>query len=116
MGDDKFVSRVIIGIIGALTAILGILLYVMYSDVKKTENINAKGLLVKTIKIWTIHGGIETILNEVAREYESKHEGIKIEITTFKNEVYQSTIQNAAITNELPDIYFFWGYEKLKSM
>lgn len=114
MGDDKFVSRVIIGIIGALTAILGILLYVMYSDVKNTENIDAKSLPIKTIKIWTIHGGIETILNEVAREYESKHEGIKIEITTFKNEVYQSTIQNAAITNELPDIYFFWGYEKLK--
>lgn len=114
MGDDKFVNRVIISIILVLTAVLGILLCVIYSDVKNAENINTKNVPIKVIKIWTIHGGIETILNEVARAYESEHEGIKIEITTFKNEVYQSTIQNAAITNELPDIYFFWGYEKLK--
>ena len=92
MGDDKFVNRVIISIILVLTAVLGILLCVIYSDVKNAENINTKNVPIKVIKIWTIHGGIETILNEVARAYESEHEGIKIEITTFKNEVYQSTI------------------------
>lgn len=114
MGDDKFINRVIIGIIIFLTSILGILLCVIYSDVRSTGGIKTKGVGVKTIKIWTIHGGIESILNEVARAYESEHKDIKIEVTTFKNEVYQSTIENAAITNELPDIYFFWGYEKLK--
>ena len=114
MRDDKLVSRVIIGIIVFLTIILGILLYIIYSDVRNMENKNTAKAPIKTIKIWTIHGGIETILNEVAREYEIKNKDIKIEITTFKNEVYQSTIQNAAVTNGLPDIYFFWGYEKLK--
>lgn len=114
MGDDRFINRVIIGIIIFLTSILGILLYAIYSDVRSTGGIKAKSIPVKTIKIWTIHGGIEVILNEVARAYESEHKDIKIEVTTFKNEVYQSAIENAAITNELPDIYFFWGYEKLK--
>lgn len=114
MGDDKFINKVIIGIIIFLTSILGILLCVIYSDVRNVGNNKNKSIPVKTIKIWTIHGGVESILNEVARAYESQHEDIKIEVTTFKNEVYQSTIENAAITNELPDIYFFWGYEKLK--
>lgn len=114
MGDDKLVNRMIIGIIIFLTIILGILLYIIYSDVSSIGNRNATTTPIKTIKIWTIHGDIETILNEVARTYESKHENIEIEITTFKNQIYQSTIQNATITNELPDIYFFWGYEKLK--
>ena len=59
--------------------------------------------------------GIEDVLKEVARMYESQHKDIKIEITTFKNEVYQSTLENAIVTNELPDIFFFWGYEKLKN-
>lgn len=114
MGDDKFINRVIIGIIIFLTSILGILLCIIYSDVRSTVDYKTKNVQIKTLKIWTIHGGIETILNEVAREYESEHKDIKIEVTTFKNEVYQSAIENAAITNELPDIYFFWGYEKLK--
>lgn len=114
MGDDKFISRVIIGIIIFLTSILGILLCVIYSDVRITGSIKSKSVPVKTIKIWTIHGGIEQVLNEVARAYESEHKNIKIEVTTFKNEVYQSTIENAAITNQLPDIYFFWGYKKLE--
>ena len=115
MGDDKFINRVIIGIIIFLTSILGILLYVIYSDVRSTGSIKSESVPVKTIKIWTIHGGIESILYEVARAYENEHKDIKIEVTTFKNEIYQSTIENAAITNELPDIYFFWGYEKLKN-
>lgn len=114
MEDDKLINRVIIGIIIFLTFILGILLCVIYSDVRNVGNSKNKSMPIKTIKIWTIHGGIESILNEVARAYESQHKDIKIEITTFKNEVYQSTIENAAITNELPDIYFFWGYEKLR--
>ncbi len=112
--DDKLVNRVITGIIIFLTVILGLLLYIIYSDVRSIENKDAMTTPIKTIKIWTIHGEIETILNKVAREYEAKYKYIKIEITSFKNEVYQSTIQNATITNELPDIYFFWGYEKLK--
>ncbi|MBU3804504.1 MAG: extracellular solute-binding protein [Candidatus Cellulosilyticum pullistercoris] len=114
MGDDRFINRVIVGIIICLTSILGILLCVIYSDIRNTKSTRNKEVPVKTIKIWTIHGGIEDILNEVARTYESKRTDIKIEVTTFKNEVYQSSIENAVITNELPDVFFFWGYEKLK--
>ena len=116
MGDDKFINRVIIGIIMCLTSILVILLCVIYSDIINIKSIKDKSAPIKTIKIWTIHGGIEDIFNEVARVYESEHSDIKIEVTTFKNEIYQSTIENAVITNELPDIYFFWGYEKLKKL
>lgn len=114
MGDDKFINRVIIGIIIFLTTILGVLLYIIYSDVMNVGGTKSKTTPVKTIKIWTIHGGIESTLNKVVKAYESEHKDIKIEVTTFKNEVYQSTIENAAITNELPDIYFFWGYKKLE--
>lgn len=114
MEDDKFINKVIIGIIIALASILGILLYIIYSDVRSIGDMKSKSAQIKTIKIWTIHGGIEATLNEVARAYEREHPDIKIEVTTFKNEIYQSTIENAAITNELPDIYFFWGNEKLK--
>lgn len=112
MGDDQFINRTIMGIIIGLTSILGVLLCVIYGDIRSNNKV--KNGPIKTIKIWTIHGGVEDVLNEVVRTYESEHPDIKIEVTTFKNEIYQSTIENAVITNDLPDIYFFWGYEKLK--
>ena len=114
MGKDQFINKVIIGIVIILMMILSVLLFVIYSDVRTDHSLVNKVEEKKVIKIWTIHGGIENIIKNVAKAYEEENKDIKIEITTFKNEVYQSTLQKAVMTNELPDIYFFWGYEKIR--
>lgn len=108
MEDDKLINRIIIGVVVFLGLILSLLLFRIYSDVQRKKSYSLQEKDKKTITIWTIHGDIQTILEEVVKKYET--EEISFEITSFKNEVYQSTIQNAAITNQLPDLFFAWGY------
>lgn len=114
MENDKLLNKTIIAVIIFLTVILVVLLLRIYSDVIKVGQRELSKSSKKTVTIWTIHGGIETILNEVVRDYAKEHQDINFEITSFKNEVYQSTIENAIITNELPDIFFTWGYGVLE--
>ena len=108
MEDDKLINRIIIGVVVFLGLILSLLLFRIYSDVQRKQSYSFQEKDKKNITIWTIHGDIQTILEEVVKKYET--EDISFEITSFKNEVYQSTIQSAAITNQLPDIFFAWGY------
>lgn len=112
MEDDKLIDRIIIGIVVFLGLILSILLFRIYSDVQKKNTYARLNQEKEIITIWTLHGDMQTMLEEVTKKYEN--ENIGFEITTFKNDVYQSNIQNAAITNELPDIFFTWGYGNLE--
>ena len=114
MEDDKLISRTIIGIVIILAAILIALLLRIYSGLIRADQKLTEATEKKTVKIWTIHGDIEKILNKVTKKYEMEHKNISFEIISFKNEDYQSTIENAAVTNELPDIFFTWGYGVLK--
>ncbi|WP_054738959.1 ABC transporter substrate-binding protein [Cellulosilyticum ruminicola] len=112
MEDDKIIDRIIVGIVVFLGLILSILLFRIHADVQKKNNYARLNQEKKIIKIWTLHGDMQTMLEEVTQKYEN--DTIGFEITSFKNEVYQSNIQNAAITNELPDIFFTWGYSNLE--
>lgn len=66
------------------------------------------------VRVWTIHGDIEDTIKEILKQYEESHPGIKFDITVYKNEVYQIAINNAMLTDSLPDMFFMWGYSKLK--
>lgn len=113
MEDDKKVSITIIGVVIFLLIILALLLFRIYSDVIMADKKLSQDTK-KTVKIWTIHGDLETLLRQVVKKYELEHKDINIEVSSFKNDVYQSAIANAAVTNELPDIFFTWGYGVLE--
>ncbi len=114
MEEDRKVSRIITGVIIFLVILLAVLLYGIYSNLTQTDKELSSDINKKTIKIWTIHGDLETLLKQVVKKYELEHEDINIEVSSFKNDIYQSTIEDAAVTNELPDIFFTWGYGVLE--
>lgn len=97
-----------------LIGLLCILLLFKNSDYlvqKESEQIKKKPL---EIEIWTIHGDIERALSQSIEKYKSQYPEIEFKVKVFKNEVYQSAIANAMVTDTLPDIFFNWGYQKLK--
>ena len=68
------------------------------------------------IHIWTIHGDTEKALRKVIDAYELQNPNIKFDITVYKNEVYQAAINNALLTDSLPDMFFWWGFSKLERL
>lgn len=97
-----------------LVGLLCILFMLKYSQElfqKQTEPIKKKPI---EIEIWTIHGDIEKALNQSIEIYKDQYPDIEFKVKVFKNEVYQSAIANAMVTDTLPDIFFMWGYQKLK--
>lgn len=114
MEEDRKVSRIIAGVIIFLVILLAVLLYGIYSDLTQTDKELSPDINKKTVKIWTIHGDIETLLKQVVEKHALEYPNIEIEISSFKNDIYQSTIENAAVTNELPDIFFTWGNSVLE--
>lgn len=66
------------------------------------------------INVWTIHGDTEEVLKKVLKKYEEENPNIVFKISVYKNEVYQTAINNALMTDNLPDMFFWWGFSKLK--
>ncbi len=114
MVDEKRNSKKIVIMIYGLFIVLGILLVAkLYRGLYpgKQETMNKKSI---EIEIWTIHGDIETALNQSIEKYQEQFPELEFKVKVFKNEVYQSAIANAMVTDTLPDIFFCWGYQKLK--
>lgn len=65
MEDDKLIDRIIIGIVVFLGLILSILLFRIYSDVQKKNTYARLNQEKKIITIWTLHGDMQTMLEEV---------------------------------------------------
>lgn len=108
MGRKKVINLVVflgIMLIGILVQIYSDYFWGNRSDVKEKDEV---------IRIWTIHGDIEEALNVALDDYKLKHPNINFEVTVYKNEVYQTAINNALLTDSLPDMFFMWGYSKLK--
>lgn len=70
----------------------------------------------EVITVWTIHGDTEATLRKVIKKYEENNPNIVFDITVYKNEVYQAAINNALMTNNLPDMFFWWGFSKLERL
>lgn len=70
----------------------------------------------EVISIWTIHGDTEEALKKVLKKYEDKNPNVTFDITVYKNEVYQAAINNALMTDNLPDMFFWWGFSKLERL
>lgn len=102
-----------------LLVCLGILLCVflikIYSDFIWRDNYDNKDT-DEVISIWTIHGDTEEALKKVLAKYEENNPNIKFTITVYKNEVYQAAINNALMTDNLPDMFFWWGFSKLERL
>lgn len=70
----------------------------------------------EVIQVWTIHGDTEEALKKVIKKYEENNPNIVFNVTSYKNEVYQTAINNALMTDNLPDMFFWWGFSKLKRL
>lgn len=108
MGRKKVINLVIV--LGLI--LIGILIQI-YSDFlwgNRQDNEEKE----EVISIWTIHGDIENALAIALDEYKKKHPSVNFEVTVYKNEVYQTAINNALLTDSLPDMFFMWGYSKLQ--
>lgn len=113
MEKKNRINKKIIALIHLLLALLCILLLIQYSQeymLQQAEPIKRKPL---EIQIWTIHGDIEKALNQSLDRYKDQYPEMEFKVKVFKNEVYQSAIANAMVTDTLPDIFFSWGYQKL---
>jgi raffinose/stachyose/melibiose transport system substrate-binding protein len=108
MGRKRIVLLLIV-----LGTLLGVFLLQIYSDLL-WGNEPERDREEEVIRIWTIHGDTERALNTALEQYKEKHPGIRFEITLYKNEVYQIAINNAVLTDSLPDMFFMWGYSKLQ--
>jgi ABC-type glycerol-3-phosphate transport system substrate-binding protein len=107
-------NRRIIALIYILLGLLSILLVINYSqELFQKQPEPMKGKLAE-VEVWTIHGDIEKALNQSIEKYKDQYPEIEFKVKVFKNEVYQSAIANAMVTDTLPDIFFCWGYQKLK--
>lgn len=80
------------------------------------DDIDADNNVEEVIHVWTIHGDTEEALRKILNKYEEKYPNIDFEITVYKNEVYQAAINNALMTDNLPDMFFWWGFSKLKRL
>lgn len=87
----------------------------IYSDFIWRESSDKKQV-DDVIRIWTIHGDTESALRKVVKEYEENNPKIVFDITVYKNEVYQAAINNALMTDNLPDMFFWWGFSKLERL
>lgn len=96
-----------------LGVILGIFLLQIYSDLL-WGNKSDRNKKEEVIRIWTIHGDTEKALNIALEQYKKKHPEVTFEVTVYKNEVYQTAVNNAILTDSLPDMFFMWGYSKLQ--
>jgi ABC-type glycerol-3-phosphate transport system substrate-binding protein len=108
------INKKIIALIYMLVGLLCILFLIKYTQElmrRQPEPIKRKPI---EIEIWTIHGDIEKALNQSIKKYKDQYPEIEFKVKVFKNEVYQSAIANAMVTDTLPDIFFSWGYQKLK--
>lgn len=108
MGRRKVINLVLVLavlLIGFLVQIYSDYLWGNRSEAEEKEEV---------VRIWTIHGDIENALNIALDEYKDKHPNITFEVTVYKNEVYQTAINNALLTDSLPDLFFMWGYTKLQ--
>ena len=114
MVDKKRKNREIVLLVYTFFIVLcNLLLVKLYKGIYpgKQETMDKKSI---EIEIWTIHGDIETALNQSIAKYQEQFPELEFKVKVFKNEVYQSAIANAMVTDTLPDIFFCWGYQKLK--
>lgn len=114
MGVKTRIDKKVVTLIYTLTGLLCILLLIKYSRgfIHKEPEIVDRNPV--EIEVWTIHGDIEKALNQSLEKYNEQFPEIEFKVKVFKNEVYQSAIANAMVTDTLPDIFFNWGYQKLK--
>lgn len=93
-----------------LSFMLVFLLIQIYSNsIWASNNIDSD-----VIRVWTIHGDTEIALKKILKGYEEYYPNTKFEVTAYKNEVYQTAISNALLTDNLPDMFFMWGNSKLE--
>lgn len=87
----------------------------IYSDFIWGDD-SSKKATNEIVRVWTIHGDTEEALRKVLNKYEQENSNIVFDITVYKNEVYQAAVNNALLTNDLPDMFFWWGFSKLERL
>ncbi|HKL99412.1 MAG TPA: extracellular solute-binding protein [Mobilitalea sp.] len=108
-------SKQFIRLIVCLGVILTAFLLYIYSDFIWGDDSGKKDT-DQIVSVWTIHGDTEETLRKVLKRYEQNNPNIVFDITVYKNEVYQAAISNALMTNDLPDMFFWWGFSKLERL
>lgn len=108
-------SRQLAKLLIGLGILLCVFLIKIYSDFIWGDS-SANEDSHEVITIWTIHGDTEQALKEVLAKYEEDNPKITFDVTVYKNELYQAAINNALLTDNLPDMFFWWGFSKLERL
>lgn len=114
MGNRKKDAKKVIVLIYSLLIVLCILLVIKFSRELNPESPVPQEGEKTEIEVWTIHGEIEKALQQSIDRYGEQFPELEFKVKVFKNEVYQSAVANAMLTDTLPDIFFCWGFQKLK--
>lgn len=120
MENNKWSNKIIILTLCSLCLVFIVLLvgknqyiYREVEAVNKKVEIESKE---QTFEIWTINGGLENILKEVLEDCKKEYPDIKFVLKSFKTEVYNEALLNAAATNALPDMFYTWGDRGLEEL
>ena len=120
MDNNKWPNKIIILTLCSLCLVFVVLLigrnqhiYLELEAINKKIETESKEQI---FEIWTINGGLETILGEVLEECKKDYPDVKFILKSFKTEVYHEALLNAAATNALPDMFYTWGDKELEEL
>lgn len=66
--------------------------------------------------IWSISGDVENILYDFANQYKRENPDLNISIVTFDTSIYEETLRNAALSGNMPDMFYTWGDKGLEEL
>src|SRR5262245_59013908 len=77
----------------------------------KDDNSGNNANKVQTIKWWHIQNGepLKPLWTTIAKEYETAHPNVKIEITDLENEAFKSKLTTVTAAGNPPDLFQSWG-------
>ena len=70
---------------------------------------NAEAVTLTFWHIWGSGDANTEAVNQVISDFEASHDNIKIDVQTFENEAYKTTIKTNVSGDTAPDIYSVWG-------
>lgn len=83
---------------------------------KGAENESGSGKVIKFMHLWPAGSSKQhhMIVQEIIKEFESEHPGVRVEVEVLENEQYKNKIKVLSSSNRLPDVGFTWAAGYLK--
>lgn len=90
-----------------------------YQDTQSTQETDATEAEQVTLTVWNIWAADSESnkkpFAKVLADFQAANPNIKLEVDATENETYKTKIKTAVASNEMPDIFSYWGGGMLKS-